>query len=206
VLTAIREAMQSMSSSRRSESADDVAGRIIPEITPARYVSRWWRAGAIGAIAASIVFGFTALQMFADNKGLQNAQEANKLSEMFFHDYGARFEKTFLSPDTRFVQFSPASNGTAAHGAKATLLFDTTSRKAQLFLKNFSGAVGKYSLVVIDDQGHQTRAVLEFQSAGSGVDRRDIDNFDLEGAGHLEIIQGAAGNDEAPAVLKSNKL
>lgn len=202
VLAAIREAMQTMTT---VTSGDPVVGRIVPEIIPSRGVNRWWRAGAIGSLAASIVFGFAALQMRADNKLLSNAQESERLSRLFFQDFGPQFENAFLSHTTRFVQFSPGDASSSVGAAKATLLLDGASKRAQLFVKNFSEASGKYSLVVVDQSGRTQRAVLEFTPSVNGISHETIDGLELEGVGSLAIIEGEPG-PSATTILKSNKL
>lgn len=204
VLAAIRDAMQTMTSASRT--GDDVAGRIIPDLIPSRGVNRWWRTGAIGSLAASIVFGFAALQMRADNQRLTNAQESERLSRLFFQEYGPQFENTLLNHNTKFVQFTPAAENAAVGAAKATLLLDSVNKRAQLYIKNFSEASGRYSLVVVDQNGQSRRAVLEFTPSGNGIGHEMIEDLDLEGVNGLAIIQGEPGAADATTLLRSNKL
>ncbi len=208
VLNALREAMQSASARHREP---DIAGRIIPHIAPSSGVNRWWRAGAIGAAAASIVFGFAAQQMRSDNRQLAQAQENNMMTELFMKQYGPNFEKSFLSPQTRFVQFTPAAStgGREPEGAaKAMLVLDQSTKKAQLFLKNLASDAGQYSLVIIDNDGKVTQAVLDFRPTGNGIERREIPSLDLEGVGSLAIIENGSSRVQGgiAAVLKSSKL
>lgn len=209
VLNALREAMQSVAM-RPREATPEIAGRIVPDLAPSRGVSKWWRAGAIGAVAASIVFGFAALQMQADTRQLAQAQENNMMTELFMKQYGPTFERSFLSPQTRFVQFTSASHVTGASdpdgAAKAMLLLDEESKKAQLFLKNLPGEAGRYSLVVIDGSGQVSHAVLEFRPTGNGIERREIPNLDLEGVQGLAIIESDGSQPDGVPVLKSNRL
>jgi anti-sigma-K factor RskA len=208
VLNAIREAVQTVSTRK------DVAGRIVPalplapELAQARGVNRWWRAGAIGAVAASVVFGFVALQVRSDFQQLAGAVNSNKMQDHFLREYGAHFDRAFFNGAARSVHFSPAvpAERDADGVGKATLLLDTTTKKAQLYLKNLAANAGPYSLVVTDDQGNVSHAVLEFRTTGSGIEFKTIENLEIEGIRGLAIIEGGTGDVAAPTILRADKL
>lgn len=208
VLSAIRDAMTTVAGRSRDR---DIAGRLTPEIAAAHGVNRWWRAGAIGAVAAAVVFAFTTLQVRSDYDQLAAATRANQMTEFFLKEYGHRFEKSLLSPSTRFVQFSPADTSSIDSDGvgKALLLLDQSTNRAQLLLKNLASASGEYSLVIMDEQGQIARAVLEFRTTGNGIESRNIEGLDLEGAGSLAIIEsrpGRASQTALSTVLKSSRL
>jgi hypothetical protein len=185
VLAAIREAVQGAVPRR------EVVGRIVPEIAPVRGVNRWWRAAAIGAAAAAVVFAFTTLQLQSDFQRIAAGNDANQTRDFFLEQYGAKFEKAFLHPNTRFVQFAPnVTNVNNPDGvSKAMLLLDPETKKGQLFLKNLSSLGGAYSLVITDENGAVATAVLDFHATGTGVERQDIEKLDLEGVRGLAIIE-----------------
>ncbi len=195
VLAALRDAVQSTVPARR-----DIAGRIVPELAPVRGVNRWWRAGAIGAAAASVVLAFATVQMRYDYNQLVSAERRNQTTDFFFKTFGPRFEQSLFNPSTRFVHFvpagAPAADGDADGVTKATLVLDSETKKGQLYLKNMSSAGGQYALVIINEQGQETSAVLTFSSAGAGagVERREIERLDLEGISGLAIIETSGGS------------
>jgi len=191
VLAAIREAVHT------AMPRADVAATIGPDFVRSHRVSRWWRAGAIGAAAACVVLSFSALQLRRDYDKFASATESNVTRDLFLKTYGARFEQTFLNPNTRFVQFAPVmtSAPTGPNGmSRATLLLDPETKKAQIFLKNLSQLGGEFSLVITDESGEviNVQALLEFHNSGTGVELHNIDKLDLEGIRGMAIIEKAA--------------
>lgn len=194
VMAAIREAMQSAMPRR------EVAGRIVPEIAPARSVSRWWRAGAIGAAAAALVFAFTTLQMRSDYVQLVEAEQGNQMRDFFLREFGHRFEQTFFNENTRFVQFASASDSRFA--GKAILVLDPETKKGQLYLKDLPAEAGQYALVIVNERGQVADAVLNFTSTGAGgVERRDVASLDIDKIPGLAIIQ--TRGDQQSTLLRS---
>ena len=101
VLAAVREAMQTMAA-RRDEPA--------PALRFPTGVSRFWRVGAIGAMAAALVLGFFALQAISASRDIQDARRNIAFDEMIQKEYGRRFAGSFMSPRTQFVSFVPATD------------------------------------------------------------------------------------------------
>jgi hypothetical protein len=184
VLAAIREAVQSAMPRR------EIAGRIVPSIVPSRGVNRWWRAGAIGAAAASIVLGFAMVQIQDDYREIASRNEQNDRRDHMLLTFGAKFEQAFFDDNSRFVQFSPAIAGefNPEGVSKATLVLNPNTKKGQLYLKNLPAEGGQYSLVITDENGQVARAVLEFSAVGDGVEYKNVE-LDLEGVPGLAIIE-----------------
>lgn len=190
VLNAIREAVQ-VAAPRR-----EVAGRIVPDLAPSRGVNRWWRAGAIGAAAAAVVFAFSTLQMRHDFSEIRAVSHGSQISDFFLKEYGNKFEKQLLDPHTQLVQFTPAATeSVSADGvSKALLMLDPSTKTGQLLLKNLANIGGEYSLVITDEQGKVAQAVITFKTTGTGVEHQDIRGLDLEGVRGLAILQTNGAN------------
>ena len=181
VIAAVREAMGM--SERRADAA--------PALRYATGVNRFWRVGAIGAMAAAIVVGIYAFQVANENSGLTDARQGILVSEQWQKEFGTGFERNFLNPSERFVSFHPAADAPDNKSARATLMFDPTKKTAQLVVQDLP-APGEYEVVVIDAAGHQTSAVITFKSSGNGVKSEFIKGFSAENAKQLVIrMQGS---------------
>jgi hypothetical protein len=192
VIAAMRDAMQNMAG-RRHEAA--------PPLQLSSGISRFWRVGAIGAMAATIVIGVYALQVANENSGLTDARQGILMSEHWQKEFGHRFEANFLNPSTHFVSFHPAVDAPDAKGARATLMFDPSKKTAQLVVQDLPSA-GDYEVVVVDAQGNQGSAVITFKSSGNGKKSEIINGFNAENAKQLLIrVQGS----DKP-VLQSNGI
>lgn len=182
VLSAIMEKMQGMSGRRAG------AAGALPLRTPSG-VSRFWRVGAIGALAASLVLGYFSLQIFNENRGLRDAQASNIQTQYLLKEYGASFERVFYAADARLVRFSPAQD---ARAGKAAMLVSATLNEARLFVKELPVAGATYEVVVVDAQGRETSAVITIRDPGTGSAEATFRAGDVEGASKLLIrLQGA---------------
>jgi hypothetical protein len=197
VIAAVRGAMES------------VAGRKGADAPALRFpsgVSRFWRVGAIGAMAASLVLGYFTFEALNANRGLNDVKQSMLISEQWQKDFGGRFEANFLSPHTRFVGFQIASDAPDVKGARATLMVNSEKKTGELYVKDLP-ADGEYEVVVIDKQGHETKAKLTFKNVGTGVAQQDVPKFDVPKfdaeAGDQMLIRLKDSNN---AILKSNKL
>lgn len=197
VLAAVQNAMSQVSG-RRS----DVLAKI-PELRSSYGVNRYWRAAAIGAMAASLVLAVIALQVQNSFKEISsiamNSEASRHLSE-----FGRRFDQSFFDHNTRFVKFTPAHASDAEPGlrGKATLLFDSKTGKAELLVKDLPTLGGSYEVVVIDAHGNRAEAVLTFSASNAGVISKTIQNLNLENASSLVIRQQGASEP----LLSANDL
>lgn len=197
VMAAWREAVAQVSGRK-----GDVVGRI-SDFRPATGVNRYWRAAAIGCAAAALVFGFANLLTRSDIKEIEEIAQ-NQAVNAHLIEYGRQFDRSFFDHNTKFVKFSPAPAADAEPGprGKATLLFDPSTHKAHLLCKDLPGMNGTYEVVVVDQNGNQSEAVLTFKASNAGVIAKTIENLDLENARTLVIRQQGA---TAP-LLSSNGL
>ncbi|MBL0869799.1 MAG: hypothetical protein IBJ18_04405 [Phycisphaerales bacterium] len=187
---------------QESNARAHVVGRIGPEIMPSRGVSAIWRATAIGCAAAAVVFGFTTLQMNSSYRTLEREIAANAISDFFVKEFGNRFETAMLDGNTRFIQFT--ASGKASNGASPTavVLFDPTTRSAQLFCRDLPTHGGLYNLVALDRNGQVANVVLPFRATGARASEI-IPTLDLAAGLTLAIV--ADGNMAAP-ILRSTSL
>ncbi len=213
VMAAVRDAMglPSAESGRQDgREADVVVGveevpaplRLTPEILPSRGVNHWWRAGAIGAMAAALVFAFATLQMRADYQQIEDQVHKNLIADMFLQDFGSRFEQSLFSENTRFVSFTPADE---EFSGRAVVMLDPVRKTGQILVKDLPAIGGEYSLVVVDADGNPTgTAVVTFAGTGSGVSDKPF-NTTLDQGQNLAIIApGPGGKTRLVLAAKNN--
>lgn len=174
--------------------------RLTPDILPSRGVNHWWRAAAIGAMAAALVFGFATLQMRADYKQIEQQQEMNAIADLFREEFNVRFQQALFSENTRFVSFSPAEEEFAG---RAVVMLDPVRKTGQILVKDLPKTGGEYSLVVVDADGKPTgTAVVTFPGTGNGVADK-VFNATLDNGEDLAII--APGPGGKPTLVLSTK-
>lgn len=199
VLAAVRQAVEQVAGRR-------VAGRIgpAPAMRNAGGVHRFWRPAAVGCAAAALVFGFTTLQIRSDFRETSQYAISSAYADHLLKEYGARFDQTFFDPSTRFVNFHPPASAdpNSITRGKATLMFDPVNRRAQLFCKDFPSSAGEYEVVVVDEAGNTTRAVLTFKPPIAGFQGQTATNIDLETGSRLIIRQQGSSQP----LLSSNGL
>ncbi|HVU65422.1 MAG TPA: hypothetical protein VHC70_15680 [Phycisphaerales bacterium] len=192
VIAAVRGAMES------------VAGRKGADLPSLRFptgVSRFWRVGAIGALAASLVLGYFTFEALNANRGLTDAKQGMLISSQWQQEFGHRFEATFMNPNARLVAFQPASDAPDLRGARASLLLDSVKKSGQLIVKDLP-ADGEYEVVVVDSNGHESNAIITFKSVGSGLAKEDVAKFNAE-AGQQLLIRLRGSNK---TILKSSGI
>lgn len=185
VLNAVREAMQTVSARKAASAA--------PALRPPSGVSRFWRIGAVGALAACVVLGFGMVRVINDTQGLTDAQRSIALTQQFQDEFSKRFQQSFFNADTRFVSFRTDSGVSGeSRAAKARLVIDPSRSKAELFVQDLPGE-GEYAVDVIDAAGNRTTAVITFTAPKSGFKANDIDLSKIGNAKQLLIrLQGAS--------------
>ena len=184
VIAAVREAMETVTARRGSEAA--------PALRFPTGVSRFWRVGAIGAMAAAIVLGFSTLWISNETKDLNEARSQIAFNNAMDRDLGRRFTSSFMNPDTRFVGFVTASDAPDSRGARARLMFDPAKKQAELFVQDLPATDRDYEVVVVDKNGNTANAVISFKAPLAGFNAKTIPNLDMENAKQLIIrVQGS---------------
>lgn len=186
VLNAVREAMSGVSGRRAAAAA--------PALAFPTGVSRFWRIGAIGSVAAALVLGVATVQVLNETRGLTDAQNALARSEQFQQQYGERFQQQFFGSATRFVSFQASDASTASRSAKARLMVDPATKRAELYIKDLP-AEGEYEVVVYDAQGNELPfgAKVTFYAREAGIRTASIPALDVDKAKQMVIrLQGAA--------------
>ena len=184
VIAAVREAMDTVAARRGSDAA--------PALRFPTGVSRFWRVGAIGAMAAAIVLGMSTLWISNETKDLTEAQRSVAFNDNIGREMGRRFTTSFMNASTQFVGFVPATDAPDARGARARLMFDPTKKQAELFVQDLPATDRDYEVVVIDKSGNIANAIITFKSPVAGFNARNITNLDMENAKQLIIrVQGS---------------
>lgn len=192
VIAAVRGAMESVAGRRGADA---------PALRFPSGVSRFWRVGAIGAMAASLVLGYFTFEALNATRGLSGANQSVLISQTLQEQFGRRFEAGFMNPNAKLVAFQPASDAPDLRGARASLLIDSAKKTGQLIVKDLP-ADGEYEVVVVDSQGNQTNALITFKCVGSGLAKEDIAKFDVE-AGQQLLIRLHGSNK---TILRSNGI
>lgn len=174
VLSAVREAIDTMSmgSLKLAGDADDA---IAPALSRSRGVHRLWRTAAISALAASMVLGFFSLNFLYAKNEMTDTVAASAMSESMTKTFGNRFDQSFFSAHARMFTFDAGPDHSAT-AAKATILADTDTRRAQLYCRDMPRSDTDLEIVVTDRDGKQT-VVASFRPAAVGVTVVTIENF-----------------------------
>jgi len=203
VLAAVREAIQSVGAGRR-----DAAARALPPLMPSRGVSPIWRAVAIGAAAAAMVFGFTTLRIRTEVETINKLISANAQEAEWVREFGARFSDIFDHPSTRFVQFTTVAHDGGASG-RAVIMVD--SEGAGMFCARDlpPNPYGKYALVPVLADGTLGQPVALFETPPGGTRHNErILNFEAAtaNAASLAVIpqsrNGLLSLDDAVMISK----
>lgn len=191
VVAAVRDAIGTMGTIRRIG-----GGTILPDLRPSYGVNRLWRVGAIAAAAASIVLGLSVLQMRMDYSAIQTGAFNNAVSDKILTDFGVKFSDAMFSPETRFVQFGDAGeSNTGSHfPGRALLVVEPSSRTGELFVRNLPASGAEYEVVVEDADGNIAIADVTIRPAGTGIERRQLENFAVENTKSIGIrLRGSSG-------------
>jgi len=189
VLAAVAAAVRS--ESRRPE----VAGRLTPEIARSTSVAPFWRAAAIGSMAAALLFGVVTLKLYSDFQNVNSTVQANAVADKFLKDFGVKFEHMLTSDKTEFVQFSPAS---AEARGSALLMVDGENETGQFFARDLPQIEGGYTLALLDPSGNVVRTIARIDSQSSRVVNQ-FANLKVS-PGQSFVLKSAAQQE---AVLKS---
>lgn len=193
VIAAVREAMGTASSRRDLDA--------IP-IHTAGNVSRFWRVGAFGAMAAALVLGYFTIQFSQASKELRTVTASLPIDQNIVKEFGNRFKPLFMNPNTQFVSFVAATDAPDSKAARARLAFDPVKKQAELFVQDLPRTEGEYEVVVVDSKGNTARALITFSAPTAGLNATSIPNLDLENAKSLLIrLQGSKD-----AILKSSGI
>lgn len=190
VVSAVREAINSMTVRRIS------GGAIVPDLRPSYGVNRLWRLGAVAAAAASIVLGLSVLQMRMDYSAIQTGAFNNAVNDKILNEFGVRFSDAMFNPETRFVQFTSGgeADAPAAFPGRALLVVEPSSRTGELFVKNLPANGEEYEVVVEDENGNIAIADVTIRPAGTGIERRQIQNIAVETTKSVGIrLRGSSG-------------
>lgn len=191
--------LAAVSAAVRSESRQpEVAGRLTPAIARSTSVTPYWRAAAIGSMAAALLFGVVTLKLYGDFQSMNNMVKSNALADQWLKDFGPRFEHALYSDKTEFVQFSPSS---AEARGSAVMLMDAEASSAQFFAKDLPQIDGGYTLALLDAGGNVVRTIGRIDSASSRV----VDQFAniKVKPGESFVLKSAAQNE---TILQSRNL
>jgi hypothetical protein len=191
VLAAVAAAVRS--DSRQPE----VAGRLAPPIARSTTVAPFWRATAIGSMAAALLFGVVTLKLYTDFQNVNSTLKANAVADMFVKEFGPKFEQAFTSEKTKFVQFAASSGGRGS----AVMLMDEGAATAQFFAKDLPAVEGGYTLALVDAQGNVVKTIARLNSGAS----RYVDQYAEVHVkpGESFVLKTAAQNE---AVMQSRNL
>jgi hypothetical protein len=130
----------SLSGSARMDSRIDpgLDRRLSQSLPPMRHVSRWWRAGAIGSLAAVVALGVMTLQMRGMLDKINRDMATGQVADTFRVEFTGRFETALVNPGTKLVQF--ASTQTGDSSPKAAVLINPTTKTGQLVCKDLPEA------------------------------------------------------------------
>ncbi len=157
-------------------------------------VNPWWRASAIGAIAAALVLGVTTVMLRESFREVDNAMQSNAMLNQVSR-YGNSFENLLLDPATKFVQFTPVA--TTEKRAPAAVLMYRDGGEAQFVARDLSHELAKFKLMATDEKGEQH--ILANISGPRAATMCSMNGMDPNST--LALVP--AGQDAGKAILKS---
>jgi anti-sigma-K factor RskA len=180
---------------------DDGLARLVLPMTPSRGVSPFWRAGALGLAAASLMLGITTYMFQAETtKTLQRIQN-DSLIEAMMAKYGHKFMKdAIFDSDTERVVFKPAAEG---FKGEAAIFLNPEWGSAKFFCRAMASAEGhNYKLAIIDSEGKVVQVIDEFTSSGE-IMQKDV-KLKQGTTGRLAVLKATIG--EQPTILTEAML
>jgi hypothetical protein len=189
VIAAVRGAMETVAGRRDADA---------PALRFPSGVSRFWRVGAIGAMAAALVLGYFSVSFMYATRALEDAKTSIANNDQLHSEFGRKFTSQFMNASTQFVSFIPAADAQDVQGAQARLMFDPKKKQATLYVQDLPAAPGEYEVVVVDAKGNTTSAVITFSAGTAGINEKTISDIDLENKQLLIRLQGSG-----KAILKS---
>ncbi len=201
VLAAVRDAMERVG-------GQEQPAAVLPAIQASSGVSPIWRMAAIGAVAATLVLGFTQLEMARSYETINDAIESNVLTTTIARDFGVRVERALMDQDTRLVHFAPVSAGTDVAG-EAVVILNDRDMTGELLAVDLPQRSGVYQLVLVDSAGEVVGdAILDFEI--NSATQRLIQQLDLSTLAEvqeeirLQILAPQADGDAA--MLRSDLI
>lgn len=169
--------------------------RLSQSLPATRHVSRWWRAGAIGSLAAVVALGVMTLQMRGTLDKINQDIRTNLSADIVRQDFGVRFEAALTSPGARLVQFVAAdATAESADGPKVALLINPATKSGQLVCRNLPDARGLVLTMVMPD-GETKQVLTTFAPSNSrafvqieGVSAIAGTRFELRVAGTDKLL------------------
>lgn len=192
VLSAVRDAISTVSPIKINQAA--------PSLRPTTGVHRFWRAAAMGTIAATMVFGFFALRVHSDYQALQDTMSANSTSDMFMREFGPWFDGALFDPSTKVLAFNPDAGAVNGRAGKAVLLIDPANGKAQLLVKNLPATEGLYEVVITTVDGVTLEPSTTFQAQHVGIKRVALQSINIENVRTIAIRK--VGESQAMLVAR----
>lgn len=173
--------------------------RLSQSLPATRHVSRWWRAGAIGSLAAVVALGVMTLQMRGTLDKINQDIRTNGSADILRQDFGVRFEAALTSPGARLVQFVAADTAgeSTLDGPKVALLINPATKSGQLVCKNLPDARGLVLTMVMPD-GETKQVLTTFTPSNSrafvqieGLSAIVGTRFELRVAGSDKLLMSA---------------
>lgn len=177
---------------------------------PSRRVHQWWRAAALGGIAAALVLSTTTLVLRNAFYEVDAAIKNNDALKVV-GGFGDGFESALLDPTCRFVQFTrvdakPETKSDVKLDAKAVakvparagaVLLMADGGAAHLIARDLATETARFSIVGLNEDGTTTTLA---QITGPRVAMK-IPASLLKGAKALAIVPAGRGEEEA--ILRS---
>jgi len=163
-------------------SADSRVGSLAESQAPSSYPIRHrrlkavsvWRAAALAFAAASVVFGWSTFQMYAEHERLVTAQRDDALFEALAEQFGRQFViDAMVDADTQRYAFRTVSVENVTSAARAAVWRHPNWPTSRFFAVSLPPTAPgtTYRLAILDDQGKPVQDVLRFEFAGQLVNR-----------------------------------
>jgi hypothetical protein len=183
VMAALRDAMQAVGSRSAREPVD-----IVGSIRPASGVSRFWRLGAVGAVAAALALAFTTFQLKRENDNIVAAANANREFDVMLRHLGPAFAEMMFKDNIQGVHLvaTQPANGQQARPS-AWLLVDPSAKSGRFTAQGLNSS-DEYELILTDQDGKQHIAAT-FRGSPTPRDSRELAKISLEGVVSIALMR-----------------
>lgn len=178
---------------------ETVGSLLVPPMTPARSVSRWWRAGSLGLATAAAFFIGATVYLWNENAELQTITRGDVLLAQLADQVGhARVRDLLLDPDTQRVVFTRVA---ANSKAEASIFLNPEWDNATFVVAGLAPAGGRpYRLAIVDENDAVVRELAVIDATGL-ITPRNV-TLDPKQPARLAVFAPSSGSEPGPIVSR----
>lgn len=172
---------------------------LVPPMTSARSVSRWWRAGSLGLATAAAFFIGSTVFLWNANVELRANTYGDALLEQLATQVGhARVRDLLLDPDTQRVVFTRVADDSKA---EASIFLNPEWENATFVCAGLASADNRpYRLAIVDENDQVVRELAVIDANGL-ITPRNV-TLDPKQPARLAVFAPSSGSEPGPIVSR----